>query len=102
MPSKEHGPVITITGLDKELGQHIFKLVANALADNNVRGLVRVEHAERPHFLFASASQVDEAVGIRVGIGGEHSVVLNPGIMLDGHFTLEELDGISYKLRGGV
>lgn len=90
---------ITITGLNDELTQRISKLILNALEADGLQGQVHIEKALRPAHRFHSVEEVN-AFLVKCPnrfIDGSFP----DDIVLDGHFTLEELDGLSYKLRGG-
>lgn len=90
---------ITITGLDDEITQRISKLILNALEADGLQGHVHIEKALRPAYRFRSVEEVNAFLckcPARYIDGA-----FPDDIVLDGHFTLEELDGLSYKLRGG-
>lgn len=94
---------ITITGLDGVLNQELLLLITETLRGKGHRATVRIECAQRPHHLYGSASAVEKAVSANPGYSERHKEFEDPCmIALNGHFTVNELDGISYRLRGGV
>jgi hypothetical protein len=90
---------ITITGLDDEMTQRISKLILNALEADGLQGHVHIEKALVPAHRFNSVEQVNAFLTKCPDrfIDGSFP----DEIVLDGKFTLEELDGLSYKIRGG-
>lgn len=93
---------ITITGVDGKLNEELLKLIADTLQEKGYRATVRVECAQRPHFLYGSVKEVNEAVDSTPGGSERYKEFEDPSmIALNGHFTVNELDGISFKLRGG-
>lgn len=94
---------ITITGIDGALNEELSSLIAEVLKVNGHRATVRVEHAQRPHYLYGSVKEVNKAVSTNPGYSERASQLENANLIaLNGQFTVNELDGISYKLRGGV
>lgn len=88
---------ITICGIDGELNQQLQQEITELLELKGFRATVRIEAAERPHYLYDSIGHVNTAVNGRYRPAGEDVST----IALNGLFTVNELDGISYKLRGG-
>lgn len=94
---------ITITGLDGVLNEELLKLITETLKAKGHRATVRIECAQRPHYLYGSVKDVDQAVNSNPGYSERGDTLEDPSmIALNGHFTVNELDGLSFKLRGGV
>lgn len=93
---------VTICGIDSDLNEEVSKLIAETLRARGHRATVRVERAERPHYLYGSVKEVNEAVDANPGYSERAKEFEDPSLIaLNGHFTVNELDGISFKLRGG-
>lgn len=93
---------ITITGIDGMENREIRNTIIEALQREGYRVTVRIEHAQRPHYLYGSLKEVNEAVDTNPGYSERSKRFEDPSmIALNGHFTVNELDGISYRLRGG-
>lgn len=91
---------ITITGLDDKLNEDLLKLINEVVHNRGFVATVRIERAQRPHYLYRSVQEMNDAVDANPGY--ERTKADNPAmIALNGHFTVNELDGISFKLRGG-
>lgn len=94
---------ITITGIDGVENQELLDLIATTLQAKGYRATVRIEHAQRPHYLYGSVKEVNEAVDPNPGYSERYKEFEDPSmIALNGLFTANELDGISYKMRGGL
>lgn len=94
---------VTITGIDGVENQELSKLIAETLEAHGYRATVRVEHAKRPHYLYGSVREVNKAVSTNPGYSERASQLEDANLIaLNGQFTVNELDGISYKLRGGL
>jgi len=92
---------ITVTGLDDAITDRIAKLILNALEEDQLQAYVRVERAARPHHLWASLREAEGSYAEQK-IGRFTSQCDATNIQLVGVYTVDELDGMSYKLRGGV
>lgn len=93
---------ITITGIDGMENREIRNTIMQALQREGYRVTVRIEHAQRPHYLYGSLEELNEAVDTNPGYSERSTQFEDQSmIALNGHFTVNELDGISFKLRGG-
>jgi hypothetical protein len=80
---------ITITGLDGSLNESLFKKISALLRQEGLVAVVRVEVAEKAHHYDSEDL-------------GRHAPHEDPRhIVLNGAYSVNELDAISFKLRGG-
>ena len=80
---------ITITGTDGEINEMLFKRISAMLRHEGLRAAVRIEVAEKPHHYDSKD----------LGRYAEHD---DPSLIaMNGSYTVDELDSISFRLRGG-
>lgn len=80
---------VTITGLDGDVNEALFKKISVMLRQEGLRATVRIEVAEKPHHYDSK----------ELGRYAQHD---DPSLIaLNGSYTVDELDGISFRLRGG-
>ena len=88
---------VTVTGYNEQHLAEISRAINSLLIERGYDVAVRIENAQQPHSFNENVSHIEQKAIDRYT---ESTPV--PTIALNGLFTVAELDGLSYKLRGGA
>ena len=87
---------VTVTGYNEQHLAEISQAINSLLIERGYDVAVRVENAQQAHSFNQNVSHIEQKAIDRYT---ESEAI--PTIALNGLFTVAELDGLSYKLRGG-